>query len=150
MLIATAYITGYPIIVVNENFARCIKDQARKTGYNIEVYTVSEWRNIFACGAPRENVLIDEADGVIELAQNPGLYPIEWLVFLVGFEWIRARSSAGKLFRRILRGQGLRRQEPGRRHQLLLLQVAVRRRVPDRARRSSSGDDCRPPTRRRR
>lgn len=68
MLIATAYITGYPIIVVNENFARCIKDQARKTGYNIEVYTVSEWRNIFACGAPRENVLIDEADGVIELA----------------------------------------------------------------------------------
>lgn len=69
MLIHTAYVTGYPIIVSTTVRASCIKEQAVKMGFeNIEVYSLGEWRNIFDNSLKTEKVLIDEAEDIINFA----------------------------------------------------------------------------------
>lgn len=74
MLINTAHITGYPIIVWDQVRAKFVYDeQARKMGINdIEVITLREYtehKNI-GMNNPDKNVLIDEADRIIENALN--------------------------------------------------------------------------------
>lgn len=70
MLINTAHITGYPIVVYDENRARCVIEQARKMGVlDIEVMTVRGAVELISKGMNHnKSILIDEADKIIELA----------------------------------------------------------------------------------
>lgn len=72
MLINTAHITGYPIIVWDQVRAKFVYEQARKMGINdIEVFTLREYTEHKNIGNnPDKNVLIDEADKIIENALN--------------------------------------------------------------------------------
>lgn len=70
MLINTAHITGYPIIVYDEARASCVINQARKMGImDIEVMTVRGAVELISKGMNHnKSILIDEADKIIELA----------------------------------------------------------------------------------
>jgi len=59
ILINSAYITGYPILVYNRARAEVVKKQAKSLGLDIEIFTVSEWvTSNYPC---KRKVLIDEA-----------------------------------------------------------------------------------------
>lgn len=74
MLIHTAYVTGYPIIVDNTTKAHFIKEQATKMGLEgVQVYTFKEWQSFagHSCyynSGGENKVLIDEAQDLIEQA----------------------------------------------------------------------------------
>lgn len=64
ILINSAYITGYPILVYNRARAEAVKKQAKSLGLDIAVFTVSEWvTSNYPC---KGKVLIDEAADIIK------------------------------------------------------------------------------------
>lgn len=64
ILINSAYITGYPILVYNKARAAAVKKQAKSLGLDISVFTVSEWiTSKYPC---KGKVLIDEAADIIK------------------------------------------------------------------------------------
>ena len=69
MMIDTAHITGYPIIVYDQARAHCVKEQAKKMGIlDVEVYSIREFMKYG--NQHHQNVLIDEADAIIRDALN--------------------------------------------------------------------------------
>ena len=67
MLIHAAYLTNTPIIALDNARAHFIKKQAEELGFDIEVYSIFEWKN-HRDHVHRGDVLIDEAIEMIELA----------------------------------------------------------------------------------
>ena len=66
ILIHTAYVTGYPIVVFNNKRAEQVLVQAKRIGLDdISVFTIEEWNRSRAHGSP---VLIDESKEIIETA----------------------------------------------------------------------------------
>ena len=67
ILIHTAYVTGYPIIVYDKQRAEQVFNQSVKMGFKgIEVFTLAEWENHKQCGHKLyNNVLIDEGKDII-------------------------------------------------------------------------------------
>lgn len=63
LLINSAYVTGYPIIVYNKARAKSVMDQAKALGLDIDVFTLNEWINN---RYPIHKVFIDEASELIE------------------------------------------------------------------------------------
>jgi hypothetical protein len=72
MLINTAHITGYPIVVYDEARARCVIEQAKKMGImDIEVMTVRGAVEFINKGMKHnKSILIDEAEVIINEALN--------------------------------------------------------------------------------
>lgn len=70
MIIHASYITGYPIITSTDQMAHFIIAQAKKMGLDIRVYSIREWKDIqsYHHNYEVENVLIDEAQGIIDCA----------------------------------------------------------------------------------
>ena len=66
ILIHTAYVTGYPIVVFNNERAEQVLIQAKRIGLDdIAVFTIKEWNRSRAHAIP---VLIDESKEIIETA----------------------------------------------------------------------------------
>lgn len=68
MMIHTAYVTGCPIIVYNEQRANQILKQATDLGCDVIVYTIDEWVHMHGIERQHPNILIDEAEDFIERA----------------------------------------------------------------------------------
>ena len=69
MLIYTAHVTGYPIIVWDITRAKIIEHQAYKLGCTVNVFTINQWEHARR-GYRVHDVLIDEAKDFIEAALN--------------------------------------------------------------------------------
>lgn len=67
MLIEAAYVTGYPIIVYDLARAQIVKDQAKKMGFDINVYSIQEF-NKQRVNQYFKNAFIDEAKDIIDIA----------------------------------------------------------------------------------
>ena len=68
ILIHTAYVTGYPIIVYDKKRAEQVFNQSVKMGFKgVEVITLAEWERFKECGIYK-NVLIDEGKDIINEA----------------------------------------------------------------------------------
>lgn len=65
LLINSAYVTGYPIIVYDKARAKSVMDQAKSLGLDINVFTFHEWINNHYHN-PINKVYIDEASELIE------------------------------------------------------------------------------------
>lgn len=66
MLINTAYVTGYPIVVFNTKRAEQVLVQAKRVGLDdISVFTIEGWNRSRTHATP---VLIDESKEIIEAA----------------------------------------------------------------------------------
>jgi len=71
MLISTAHITGYPILVEDTSRATYIVEQARKMGINdIQVYDVDSYLKAKIVRHSIDGILIDEGEKIIEKALN--------------------------------------------------------------------------------
>lgn len=71
MLINTAHITGYPILVEDTSRATYMIEQARKMGINdIQVYDVDSYLKAKIFGHSLTEILIDEGEKIIEKALN--------------------------------------------------------------------------------
>ena len=68
ILIHAAYVTQSPIIVLDLVRKKSLLSQAKKEKLDVNVLTVSEWAELarVVYGTPNENLLIDEADKIIE------------------------------------------------------------------------------------
>lgn len=69
MLIHTSYITGYPIVVYDENRAVQVREQAKALG--CDGITVVSYENIRVCHpTQRVGLLVDEATDLMEIAMQ--------------------------------------------------------------------------------
>ena len=69
MLIHTAYVTGYPIVVKNSLRAEQVKDQAESLGCGkITVISFAELNTCYPSHNKFDGVLVDEATDFIEIA----------------------------------------------------------------------------------
>ena len=98
MLINTAHITGYPIVVENTIREKVVYEQARRMGINdINVLTIHD----FSKGRNHTNesihILIDEGERIIEMALNNflGAYVVA-CTFSIPYENINQDKKEGE------------------------------------------------------
>ena len=69
ILIHTAYVTGYPIIVYSEDRARQVRTQAIELGCkDIEVMSYEELKRYYPRNVLTNKILVDESSDFLELA----------------------------------------------------------------------------------
>lgn len=68
MLVSTAYVTGKPLIVPQQQMKKFTLDTARKMGVeeNVQIFTLNEWLKIGRRLERSDGVLIDNVDMIIE------------------------------------------------------------------------------------
>lgn len=68
MLLDTAYITGYPIVVSTNAYKMELERMAKELGfYSVDIYTIKEWQ-VVPHDRSCEKVLIDEGIDIINAA----------------------------------------------------------------------------------